>query len=188
MGYDAIVVLANEMDANGILNKESYFRANYASELAFELSVPYIVTCGWAYRNDSEIKIADAFKSYLVSLGHSSNHIITETTSRDTVGDAVFTRVNISEPMGFKTLCIVTSSYHVPRTRKIFNFVYGSRFGISVKGVDVEFDQTTVSKELSSEAAFCKTFNAVKAGEISQIMEALKRNHPFYNGEIYAQL
>jgi len=188
MTYDAVIVLANEMDSNGILNKESALRADLAAKLTDELDVPYVVTCGWAYRGDSPILIADAFKSYLISVGVKSDKIITEINSRDTVGDAVFTRMNISEPRGFKNVCVVTSNYHVPRTTKIFNFVYGSGCAISVKGANVEHGESVIFKELKSESAFNRTFGGVVTGNIDQIMDALKSNHPLYNGEIYPKI
>lgn len=188
MNYDVVIVLANEMDANGVLNYESSLRAGLAAKLMSELSVPYVITCGWAYRDDSKIKIADAFKLHLIALGIDSTKIITETKSRDTVGDAVFTRANILEPMGFKKLCVVTSEYHVSRVRKIFEFVYGAAFEISVRGVDVEFDESVMGKELHSEAAFYNTFNNVEVGNLGQILHALKNKHPFYNGKIYSKI
>ncbi|MSP50252.1 MAG: YdcF family protein [Alphaproteobacteria bacterium] len=188
MNYDAVIVLANEMDPNGILNKESTLRANLAAKLVEELKIPYVVTCGWAYRNDTRIKIADAFKAYLVNLGLKSDRIITELNSRDTVGDAVFTRVNVAEPMGFSKVCVVTSNYHVDRTTKVFDFVYGSKFSVGVKGAEVEFCDDVLAKELNSESAFNRTFSNVKVGDIDQIMEALKKNHPFYNGKIYPKI
>jgi uncharacterized SAM-binding protein YcdF (DUF218 family) len=185
MTYDAIIVLANMMDRVGILNKESSLRANLAAKLMVELNVPYIITCGWACRRDSSIYIADAFKSYLISIGISSDKIITEINSRDTVGDAVFTKKNVSEPMGFNNLCIVTSNYHIPRTSKIFNFVYGSNYTITVEGANLNFNEALISKELESECAFKRTFSNVDAGNFDQIMNALRSNHPFYNGDIY---
>lgn len=188
MTYDAVIVLANEMDSTGILNKESTLRADLAAKLMDELDVPYVVTCGWAYRRDSSILIADAFKSYLISVGVKPDKIITEINSRDTVGDALFTKVNVSEPKGFNKLCIVTSNYHVPRTTRIFNFVYGSGYAITVKGVAVEYSESVISKELESECAFKRTFSNVVAGNADQIIDALKSNHPFYNGEIYPRI
>ncbi len=188
MIYDAVIVLANEMDPTGILNKESTLRADLAAKLMDELDVPYVVTCGWAYRSDSPILIADAFKSYLISVGVKSDKIITEINSRDTVGDAVFTRMNVSEPRGFKKVCVVTSNYHVSRTMKIFNFVYGSGYAITVKGANVEHSESVISRELESESAFERTFGSVIAGNIDQIIDALKSNHPFYNGEIYPKI
>jgi uncharacterized SAM-binding protein YcdF (DUF218 family) len=188
MTYDAVIVLANEMDPAGILNKESTLRADLAAKLTYELRVPYLVTCGWAYRGDSSILIADAFKSYLTSVGVNSDKIVTEINSRDTVGDAVFTRVNVSEPRGLNNLCVVTSNYHVPRTKKIFDFVYGSRYAITVKGAPVEYSQSVIAKELNSEFAFKRTFSNVAGGNIDQIMDALKSKHPFYNGEIYPKI
>lgn len=188
MTYDAVIVLANEMDPTGILNKESTLRADLAAKLMDELDVPYVVTCGWAYRKDSSILIADAFKSYLISIGVKSDKIITEINSRDTVGDAVFTKVNVSEPRGFNKVCVVTSNYHVPRTTKIFNFVYGSEYDITVKGANVEYGESVMTKELESECAFKRTFSNVVAGNIEKIMEALKSKHPFYNGEIYPKI
>jgi uncharacterized SAM-binding protein YcdF (DUF218 family) len=188
MTYDAVIVLANEMDPTGVLNKESTLRADLAAKLIDELDVPYVVTCGWAYRRDSSILIADAFKSYLISVGVKSDKIITEVNSRDTVGDAVFTKMNVSQPRGFKKVCVVTSNYHVSRTTKIFNFVYGSGYSITVKGANVEYSEAVISKEFESECAFKRTFSKVVAGNIDQIMYALKSNHPFYNGEIYPKI
>jgi uncharacterized SAM-binding protein YcdF (DUF218 family) len=188
MTFDAVIVLANEMDPTGTLNKESSLRANLAAKLMSELRIPYIVTCGWAYRSDSSILIADALKSYLISIGVQSDKIITETNSRDTVGDAVFTKINVSEPRGLIKVCVVTSNYHVPRASKIFDFVYGSDYKIIVEGADVEFNEVVLGKELESELAFKNTFRNVVAGNNDQIMDALKSNHPFYNGQIYPKI
>jgi uncharacterized SAM-binding protein YcdF (DUF218 family) len=188
MTYDAIIVLANEMDSNGILNTESALRANLAAKLMSELRVPYIVTCGWAYRKDSSILIANAFKSYLIEVGVRSDSIIADIHSRDTVGDAIFTRINVAEPMGFHNLCVVTSNYHVSRTSKIFDFVYGPDFNIDVRGANVDYSEAVVAKELESEWAFKKTFENVEAGDIGRIVDALRVRHPFYNGEIYSKI
>ncbi len=188
MNYDAVIVLANEMDIDGVLNTESSLRANLAVKMAKDFKIPYIITCGWAYRNDSDVKIADAFKSYIVKLGLRDEQILTEENSRDTVGDAVFTRLNLVEPLGFRKFCVVTSNYHVTRTRKIFNFVYGSNFRLDVIGADVKFDDSFLSKESESEIAFDRTFCDVNVSDIGQIMEALRNNHPFYNGKIYPKI
>jgi len=188
MNYDSVIVLANEMNKDGVLNKESSLRANLAAKMAKDFNIPYIITCGWAYRTDSDVKIADALKSYIENLGVRPEQILTEKNSRDTVGDAVFTRLNLVEPLGFKRFCVVTSNYHVARARKVFNFVYGSNFSIDVIGADVEFDVSFLSKEIDSEIAFDRTFYDVGIGDMGQIMEALRNNHPFYNGEIYPKV
>lgn len=188
MNYDALIVLANEMDKDGVLNKESSLRASLAAKMAKDYKIPYVVTCGWAYRRDSDVKIADAFKSYIVNLGVRAEQILTEENSRDTVGDAVFTRLNLIEPLGLRKLCVVTSNYHVARTKKVFNFVYGSTFCLDVIGADVEFNDTFLSKERESEIAFDRTFCNVSVGDMAQIMEALRNNHPFYNGKIYPKI
>ncbi|NBO19193.1 MAG: YdcF family protein [Proteobacteria bacterium] len=188
MTFDAVIVLANEMDPSGALNTESVLRANLAARLLDELPAAFVVTCGWAYRKDSCVRIADAFKSYLVGMGVKPDKIITEITSRDTVGDAVFTKLNVAEPRRFTKLCVVTSNYHVPRTSKIFNFVYGSGYAIRVEGANVEYSEAVIAKELASERAFAKTFSHVLAGNNDQIMDALRCHHPFYNGEIYPEI
>ena len=188
MEYDAVIVLANEMDKDGVLNKESILRANLAAKMAKDCKIPYVITCGWAYRADSAIKIADAFKSYIVTLGVRTEQILTEENSRDTVGDAVFTRLNLVEPLGFRYICVVTSNYHVARAIKIFNFVYGSNFSLDVIGAVVELSDSFLSKETESEIAFDRTFRGVHASDMGQIMEALRNNHPFYNGKIYSKI
>lgn len=188
MNYDAVIVLANEMDSCGVLNAESILRANLAADLVRELRIPRVVTCGWDYRIDSTVKIADAFKDFLVSIGLKPECILTEPNSRDTVGDAVFTRLNIVEPLGISKFCVVTSKYHVARTKKVFDFVYGSKFSFDIKGAIGEFGDDVLVKELNSENAFINTFSKVSDGDIDKIMEVLKKSHPFYNGKIYPKI
>ena len=102
MFFNAIIVLANEMDSSGILNNESKSRAIKAVEMFKYTSSRYILACGWNYRVDTDIKIADAFKKYMnKELGVSNDNILVEANSRDTVGDAYFTKVNFSNPLYF---------------------------------------------------------------------------------------
>lgn len=186
---DAIIVLANKMDQNGLLNSESMARAKKAVEIFNERGISHIVTCGWAYRDDSDIKIADAFKSYIVnSLGVNPSKVITEINSRDTVGDAYFTKINLALSLNWKSLCIVTSNYHVKRTQEIFSFIYGKDFSVEVYGTSVSYDISILSNELASTNTFRDTFLGVTEGNNIEILKRLRERHPFYNGHVYSRI
>lgn len=189
MGYDAIIITSNEMDARGTLNEESASRACVAAKVAIDLEIPYVITCGWAYRKDSEITLADAFKRYLVeNFAIEPNRILAVIESRDTVGEALFTRIKIVEPMGFRNLCVVTSGYHVPRVCRVFQFVYGANFNIKIIEAGGKDGSEVEERERASIVAFEKTFNGVQAGDLCKIIEAVRRRHPYYNGDIHPKI
>jgi uncharacterized SAM-binding protein YcdF (DUF218 family) len=186
---DAVIVLAHQMDENGLLNSESKARANKAVEILKEREISHIVTCGWAYRDDSDITIADSFKCYIVnSLGINPNKVITELNSRDTVGDAFFTKINLALLLNWKSLCVVTSDYHVKRAQEIFSFIYGNDISLEVYGVSVVHDVSIISNELNSIEAFRETFLGVTMGNNIEILKRLKECHPFYNGKVYKKI
>jgi len=183
---DAIIVLANEMDERGNLNPESKARAIAAVEIFNSKKISQIVTCGWAYRRDSEINIADAFKAYMVNdLGVDPNKIISEVNSRDTVGDAFFTKTKIAIPFGWKNIIVVTSNYHLSRTREIFNFIYGPSFLLDFFCAEVEASSSLMKFEEISLLAFRKTFFGVNSGDDHEILATLQKFHLFYNVSIF---
>jgi hypothetical protein len=189
MKFDAVIVLANQMDVNGVLNYESKARAIKAVEVFYEHYCNYLVTSGWNYRNDTIIKIADAFKEYIATdLGVSKDKILTEPNSRDTVGDAYFTKINLAKPFCWKSICVVTSEYHVARTQEIFNFVYGCEFDIQVFSTCLDTNVKIINNELSSIKAFRDTFFNVQAGDDKSILGVLRERHPFYNGAFYQMI
>lgn len=83
--------------------------------------------------------------------------ILQEVVSLDTIGNAYFTRVIHTDPMLLRKLHIITSAYHLERTRAIFEFVFSAAAAMShsaaaaaIKGVD-EFPYN-LTFEASSEA------------------------------------
>lgn len=186
---DALIVLANTMDAQGNLNPESTARANMAAEIFKKLAIPKIVTCGWDYRNDSSIRIGEAFKEYLITnFQINEEKILVEGNSRDTVGDAFFTKINFALPLTWKNILVITSSYHVRRTQEIFNFIYGNNFLIKVCGAKVDQNDSILENELLSTQSFRDTFLEVSAGNDVQILSRLREAHPYYNGVIYKKI
>jgi len=186
---DAVIVLANLMDSSGVLNLESSARAEKSVEIYNQLQAKNLVTCGWAYRDDSNITIAEAFKNHIITrYGIPSERIIAEKNSRDTVGDAYFTKTTLALPKAWRKIYVVTSDYHVERTKEIFKFIYGNDFSIDVIGVELTANELTLRNELKSLEAFRNTFKGVQEGNDLQIFARLKRQHPFYNGKIYTKI
>jgi uncharacterized SAM-binding protein YcdF (DUF218 family) len=185
LDYDAVIVLAHEMDSDGVLNEESIARASLAYEIFSRQNFAYLVTSGWNYRGDCSIRICDAFKKYLVSnFGVHSKKVIAEPNARDTVGDAFFTKVNLATPLKWRKICIITSAYHVSRANEIFQLVYGPDFIVDVFGANVVVTQSKNLHELQSLDAFRKTFLDIKIGDIDNIYSRLRSAHPFYNGAV----
>ena len=48
-----------------------------------------------------------------------------ETSSRDTIGNAFFSRVIHVQPRGWRRILVITSGFHLERVRAAFNWVYG---------------------------------------------------------------
>ena len=57
------------MDRYGRLNDESLNRLNYAQQQFINKRSNTIITCGWDYRKDSDLVIADVFKDYFLKNG-----------------------------------------------------------------------------------------------------------------------
>jgi uncharacterized SAM-binding protein YcdF (DUF218 family) len=182
--FDAVVCLANLMDADGTLNTETAERLSTAVEIYKAGRAPFVVTCGWNYRPDSQICIADAMVHHGVQkLGVPATAFLTETTSRDTVGDAVFSKRNFFVKRHWKSVAVVTSAYHAARTKEIFSFVYGTN--IDVFPAISEQSESLRLREEESLIAFRATFAGIEQGDDEAIFTRLIQRHPFYNGEIY---
>jgi hypothetical protein len=61
----------------------------------------------------------------LLADGVPKARIWAETASLDTIGNAYFARVIHTDPAGLRRLLVVNSAFHMPRTRMIFDWVFG---------------------------------------------------------------
>jgi len=186
-----IVVLANLMSAAGIVNAETVSRVDLAIELDLQQPADKIVLCGWPYRSDADLSIAEAMKDYIgLKCPVLLPKIICQRVSRDTVGDAFFTRILLDQVYGasFISLDVATSGYHVERARQVFAFVFQHRAVISVSGSASQACQLHGESEASSLIAFGETFQGVEPGDLIGIHAALRARHPFYNGKAYPQI
>jgi vancomycin permeability regulator SanA len=183
---DAVIVLANLMDAKGVLNDESVMRLKAGCECYESRSAGFMVTSGWAYRNDSDICIGSAMARTLVrEFGVPDEHIKVDLSARDTVGDALFTKMNVVVPNGWRSIVVVTSDYHRERAKEIFTFIYGVGYEIEVIGIKTSPTAQQLANEVSSLAAFRDTFKSVQSGDTLSIFKKLTDSHPYYNGMIF---
>jgi uncharacterized SAM-binding protein YcdF (DUF218 family) len=176
-----IIVLANEMDASGALNVESTDRADYAGKLALDYPQARLITPGWGYRSDSEIRIGDSMKGLIVErFKISPANIVSHLDSKDTVGDAVFCREFLDVTGTSYSVEIVTSDYHCNRAQKIFRFVFGELVEIGIHAVSTENPESKFEAESLSTEAFQRTFAGIAPGDFKATKERLFQAHPLY--------
>ncbi|BDW96814.1 hypothetical protein MACH10_24990 [Thalassospira tepidiphila] len=187
----AVLVLAHLMERNGELGEETKKRVDLAVSLFRETKASHFITTGWDYRDDSDLKIGEVIRDFVIDKHHLDPAcVLTDINSRDTVGDAYFVKRNIVGKMGFTRLLVVTSGYHVRRTSEIFDRFYGASLQIDVFGVDVPNNNDTgISEhETSSLEAFRATFNGVDFTSDEDVFATLSTKHPFYNGAVYPRV
>ena len=172
------------------LEVESIARAELAIDKFSCNEYDTLVTLGWDYRTDSTTPIADVVKHYILknsSIKKSS--IISITNSRDTVGDAFYC-LDFFKDMKITSIHIVTSDYHVNRTRVIYDNIFNNSVPLEVFGVRTAaiLDPSIAQHEQQSLEAFFQTFKDVDFSSKKEIFAALSKKHPFYNGHIYPKI
>ena len=183
----AIIILSHHMSQAGELEYESLERANLAIEtFLIKPNIDLILTIGWAYRNDTDKSIGLSVREYLLSKGIKDKFIKTDINSRDTVGDAVFSKINFVDTYNIDSLIVVTSDYHVLRTKQIFQSIIP--IDIEVLGCNTSQRSHSNSSEVDSLEAFHQTFKYTNFQCNDSLLETLRYNHPFYNGKIYKKI
>lgn len=178
-----MLVLGHLMDSRGRLSEQSLSRCVRAAELAKAKEPVFVFSSGAAYRPDSELALGDVVQAQLKALINPKlAKFISDTNSRDTVGDAMFSKSNLVLPNKIERLDVVTSLFHAPRAEEIFRFVYGDALEVEIL---TDRDQGTHEQrehELKSLKKFKASFSGVKAGDDKAIREFLIANHPLYQG------
>ena len=84
------------MNSLGELNSESKLRIDRAIIEHIKFPNTPLIVSGWNYRIDYPYSIASRMKAYIISNHKNikSNLVLMEENSRDTVGDAFFTKIN----------------------------------------------------------------------------------------------
>lgn len=109
---DVIVVLGGGSYNTGVLTDDSLKRLLTGFVLQKKLNIPIILSGGSAITNLPE---AEVMKAVLIELGVDKSKILTDVNSRDTIGNAFFTK-KICQTYGFKKVLLITSAYHMPRS------------------------------------------------------------------------
>jgi DUF218 domain len=128
--YDSILIPGGGVRAHGVLPSWSRRRMDRAVErFRGEYLIP--LSAGTTHRppplDESGFPIYEsvAAAKYLMDAGIPADRILLETQSWDTIGNAFFSRVIHAEPRNLRRLLVITSDFHLDRTRAAFEWVYG---------------------------------------------------------------
>lgn len=129
--YDAILVPGGGVRSNGQLPLWSQRRLNRAIEKS-QTTNAYIIalSAGTTHKpppldtDGYPIFESVASAHYLIQQGVAPEKILMETSSYDTIGNVYFSRMIHVEPLHLRRLLVVTSEFHMPRTKAIFQWIY----------------------------------------------------------------
>lgn len=134
-----IVVLGGGISANGDLPPHVYQRLNKAILLFKKHPGGRIALSGkysFLYGKEKPLSTeAEKMAEYLINQGISKKDILLEKLSKDSIGNAYYLKKSIFIPQKERAAIVVTSSYHLERTRYIFKKIFGSSYSFEFIGV-----------------------------------------------------
>jgi len=165
----ACIILCHDNDERGEPDAPTIARLEAARPYLGEVSC--IVLAGYEPQNVSMTR-------WLRTQAHTTLpvHCV---IAHDTIGQAVFT-APLVHALGIKKITVVTSDYHVPRTRAIFGKIHGGSCEISFVGAThpVAHPDRVARDEQESLAVFTQKF--ARASTLFDCMAILFDHHPRY--------
>lgn len=185
---DAIVVLGRGIEADGSLPLLARFRVERAVELWRRGVAPRIILSGCASLSEPgppRVTEAAAMAAYAEHAGVPARALLLEEQSRDTVGNAWFTRMRWCEPNGWQALRIVTSDFHIPRAAWVFAKILGPAYDIAFSAAPSEPSGATMAVRVREESAITafleEWLSPLPDGDTAAIAAFIAREHPGYS-------
>ena len=160
---DAILILGGGLKDDGTVNEWTQRRLDKATELYMQKrSLILCLSRGTPYKpsplDSKGFAIDESFAqaSYLLHKGIPADDIRIEPVSLDTVGNAYFSRVLFVDALNITNLTIITSDFHMERSKLAFKWVYSlapqnnyifNFVAVSDSGIDAEMLASRSIKE-----------------------------------------
>ncbi|MEK6959740.1 MAG: YdcF family protein [Nanoarchaeota archaeon] len=184
---DAIVILAHSVNPDGSLPQIPRYRVEKGVDLFKKGLAKKIImsgSCGFMVSYTPTKTEAKAMKEYAVSLGVPEKNILTEEDSKDTIGNAYFTRKNLLEPNNWKNIIVVTSEYHIPRARYIFQKILRKDNRVEMIAADSHLTaEEARQKSVEEEKIMALTkqwLDWIEDGDVEEITRFMTETHPAY--------
>ncbi|KAF4678307.1 hypothetical protein FOL47_000036 [Perkinsus chesapeaki] len=143
--FDLVIVLSGGLDANGEPHPWVLNRLDYAAEYFCNKTRYFLVTSRGTPHKPPPIDSRTGFPidealvgaNYLNKVkGIPAEKILMDTWSLDTVGNAFFALVAHCQPRGFTRLVVITSEFHMDRSRVIFEHL---RFALDMTDLTIRY-------------------------------------------------
>ena len=118
--------------------------------------------------------------------------LLLEQQSMDTVGNAYFSFCEHAMPAGWRSPVVITSAFHMPRARALFQWVYGlslpgrdtplcvPRF-LSTADAEIDADVLAARRDREAESLLSVVRNAAKIRDLKQFHHWLNATHSCYS-------
>ena len=206
--YDAVVVVAGGIEDDGtlpewVLSRLDFAAAEYARHAAARPdAVPptYVVLSGSATphkppptaRGGFTYHESTAMAEYLMERWDvPASALLKDTASMDTIGNAYFSLLLHAAPRGWRAVRVITSAFHMGRTRAAFEWVFGLYGGADGTakielafhatpdyGLSAEVVAARAEREAASEAAL--RANQARVATLPAFAEWLYTTHMCY--------
>lgn len=129
--FDVIIVMAGGLNDEGDIHPWVENRLNLVIELYKKSQTKIICTGGGTYHkppalNEEKFVIHEstACAEYLINNDVNPHDIMKEWGSYDTIASVYFTLLLCVSPHDWKDICVVTSSFHMPRVKLLFEWIF----------------------------------------------------------------
>ncbi len=184
---DVIIILARGVERDGSLPPDPLARVRKGVELFTANVAPVIIMSGsWTYHIDISPSRTEAaaMKEYAVSLGVPEVAIIEEIKSKDTLGNAYFSKKDFCEPRSWHNIVVVTSDDHLERSEYIFTKVFGPDYVVEYEVSERVIPEVQYEKELKHEvrsmAILKQWIGGFADGDDAAIWQLMSTKHPAY--------
>lgn len=175
----AMVILGNRLLTHQ-LPAELKSRLDVAVRVLGEMDVDLIIPTGGRTNQGIDESESAAMARYLIGSGVEPHRILLEEKAMDTIGNAIFSRLALDSYRDCSEVVVVTSCYHVNRSKFIFENAYG-------RGYSLDFShcagQTLVrDDEAASLVKAQEFFRGVQPGDVQVALRKLLASNVLYGG------
>lgn len=184
--FDSVIVLACGINEDGSLSSDPKASVDIAADLYETNQTKHIIFSGnLSYKADitpprSE---SDAMIAYAQEIGLPSDSLFQENESKDTLGNAYFTKVQYLIPMRLRKLAVILGPNHsLERVKYIFDKVLGG-------GYDVTFFEHNANQEGQPERekksldVLKEWLDRVPNGNHEAVYQIMLAKHPGYSAD-----